>query len=104
MHLRLPEDIQKAVVELLQSFLGSLNRGADKVRRDAFAASLELALVEEPKAGRQIRDDCRGLMDFPGERGRRPWFVVVLQESGQTVLVIQPGMEMLPYRSSHAIA
>ena len=66
--------------------------------RDAFLSALELTLVEETQAGGQKRDDRRGLMNFRRERRRRPRFVVVLQETGELVLVIEARVEMLAHR------
>ena len=72
--------------------------------RDPFLPSLELSLMEESQARRQERDDRGGLVDFRGKRRRGPRLVVVLQEAGQLVLVIQARVEMLAHRPGMAVA
>ena len=50
------------------------------------------------RPGRQKRDDGRGLV-HPGREGRGgPRLVVVLQEPGELVLVVEPGVEVLAHR------
>src|SRR5205823_3197630 len=72
--------------------------------RDPFLESSELALVEEAQPRRQERDDCRGLMNSWRERGGRPRFIVVFQEAGQFVLVIEARVEMLAHRPGMMVA
>ena len=69
-----------------------------------FFHALELSLVEESQPGRQKRDDGRRLVHSGRERGGRPRLVVVLQEAGQLVLVIQPGVEVLAHRPRVSLA
>ena len=95
---RLTKHGKQAVVKLLQLLIDGFVRTADEMGRDPFLAALELTLVEETQAGRQKRDDRRGLMNFRRERRRRPRLVVVLQETGELVLVIEARVEMLAHR------
>ena len=69
-----------------------------------FVAALELSLLEEAQARRQVRDDGRRLVDAGRERRRGPRLVVVLQEAGQPVLVIEPGQEVLAHRPGVPLA
>src|SRR6267143_6447697 len=88
---------QEAVVELLQGPVDGLARSANQVRRDTLAPSLELPLVEESQARRQVRDDGRGLV-HPGRKRRGgPGLVVVLHEAREPVLVVETRPQVLSH-------
>src|SRR5215470_19468916 len=65
---------------------------------DPLPPALELALMEEAQPGGEERDDSRGFLDVGRKYGSRPRLVVVLEETGQLVLVVEPGVEMLTHR------
>src|SRR5262249_43190988 len=90
---------QQSVVELFQSLVDWFLWTTNQMRRDAFLASRELSLVKESQPWRQESDDCRGFLHLRRERRRRPRLVVVFQEAGELILVIQPRVEMLAHRS-----
>src|SRR6516225_9642444 len=58
--------------------------------------------MKKPQARRQERDDGRGFVHLRCKRGGCPWLVVILQETGELVLIIQAGKQMLPYGSGVA--
>src|SRR5262249_37085066 len=64
---------------------------------DAFSLALELPRVGETQARGKKRDDRSGLVSFQGERRRGPWLIVVFEKSGQFILIIQPGVEVLAH-------
>src|SRR5215813_13898994 len=65
---------------------------------DPLPPVLEVALMEEAQPGGEERDDSRGFLDVGRKDGSRPRLVVVLEETGQLVLVVEPGVEMLTHR------
>src|SRR5262245_105044 len=91
----LTQHVEQSRVELFQLFVGRFVRRTDEVRRNSFEAALELALVKEAKAGRKECNHRGGLVLASRERRCRAWLVMVLQETGELILVIQPGTEML---------
>src|SRR5262245_6385624 len=74
------------------------------MRRDAFPLSFELALVEEAEAWRQERDDGGRFVHACGEARGSPGLVVILEEAGETVLIVEPGEEMLAHRPRVTLA
>lgn len=58
------------------------------------ARPFELALVEEPQARREIRDHGGRLMPRPGKGSRGTGLVVVLEETRQPVLIVEPRVQM----------
>src|SRR5262245_53880148 len=101
---RPPEHGQQTVVELRDARVDGLERRADEVRRDAFATPLELALMEEPQAGRQVRDDRRGLVHPRRKRRRGPGLVVILHEPREPALIVESGPQMLTHRPRVSVA
>src|SRR5262249_27765760 len=93
-YFRPSKDSQETVVELGQSGIDGLIRAPAEVRRNALLASPKLPLVKEAQARGQEGDDGGGLMNPRRKSGGGPWLVVVLQEAGHPVLVIQPRVEM----------
>ena len=89
---------QQPLVELPERRFDRLARRADEVRRDALHAALELSLVKEAQARRQEGDDGGGFVAAGREGCRRPRLVVVLQEPGEPVLIVEAGVEVLAHR------
>src|SRR5499433_3401663 len=79
-------------------------RSADEMRRDALPPSLELALVEEAETWRQERDDGGRFVHARGEARGSPGLVVILEESGEPVLIVESGEEMLAHRPRVTLA
>ena len=73
-----------------------LDRPAAQMRGQAHPGTLGLALLEEAKARGEEGDDGGGLVLGPGEGGRSPRLVMVLQKAGQLVLIVEAGEEMTP--------
>ena len=103
-HGRLTQHGQQPVVELFQPLVDRFLRTSNQMGRDAFLAPLELSLVKETQTRGQERDDRRGFMHVRRERGSRPRLVVVFQEAGQLVLIIEPRVEMLAHRPGVTLA
>src|SRR5688572_2496056 len=66
------------------------------MRRYALPAAFELTLVEEAQPGRQVGDDRRRLVHPSHESRSRPRLVMILHEARELVLVVEPGVKMLP--------
>jgi len=67
-------------------------------------AALEFALMEEAQARRKEGDDGGSAMFGRVERRGGARFVVVFQESHETVLIIEAGEEVLAHRAGVAVA
>src|SRR5437879_2278964 len=78
--------------------VNGLDQTTNEMGRDEFPVPLELSLMEEAQPGGQIGDDRRCLMNLWRECCRSPRLVVVFRKAGQLVLVIRPGLEVLPDR------
>ena len=89
---------EQPVVELLQALVHGLDRTANQVRGDPLPASFELPLMKEAQPRRQERDDSRRLVGAGGKRRGRARLVVVFQEAGHLVLVIEARVEVLADR------
>jgi hypothetical protein len=74
------------------------------MRRDAFFAAFELALVKEAQTGRKVGNDGGSLVR-PGRKGcRGARLVVIFEESRQLFLVIESRGKVLADRQRHLIA
>src|SRR5205823_1026032 len=101
---RLTQHGKQAVVKLGQLLIDGFVGAPPEVGRDSYLSSRKLALVEEAQARRQERDCSRGLVHPRRERRRSPGLVVVFQEAGQPVLVVQPRVEMLAHGTGMTLA
>src|SRR5262249_41593115 len=85
---------------LVHRFLGT----AAEMHRDLGSLTLELALMEETKPGRQESDDSRCPVHVEGESRGRAGLIVILQETRKLVLVIKAGQEMVVNRARMSFA
>ena len=72
--------------------------------RDAFLAPLKLRLMKKSQSRRQKSNDRRSLVDLRRECRGRPRLVVVFQEAGELVLIVDFCAEMLAYRTRMTFA
>ena len=74
------------------------------MRRDADAPAIELTVLEKPKPGRQGRDGrcCPVLWQIECRSGAR--FVMVLEEAGELILIVERRDQMIADRSSVSVA
>ena len=85
---------QQLVVELVQVEIGLLVGPAGKEDRQLNRAALELALVNEARAGLAERGHGRGTCLLARERRCRARLVVVLDEADQSLLVAEVGSQV----------
>src|SRR5262249_31822082 len=91
-------------VEPLQGLVDGLIQSAAQVRRDAFDPPIKLSLMEKAKAWREKSDYCGSLVLSGGKRRCGARLVMILKETRQLILVIQPGVKMLAHWTSVAFA
>src|SRR5262249_52421985 len=70
----------------------------------AFLFPLELPLMEKSQARRKKRYYGGGLVDLRSKGGSRARFIVVFEETGQLVLVVEAGVEMFSHGPGALIA
>src|SRR5690606_20315946 len=80
------QQADELVVEGADFFVDMFFRGADKVRGNLDAPSLQLAVVKEAKPWRQVGDDRGRPVHGRGEGGCGTWFIVIFKEPDQLVL------------------
>src|SRR5262249_13932353 len=98
-----PKHCEELIVEPLEYIVDRLIRRTHQMRRDALPSPLKLSLMEEAQASRQERDDSRGLVHAGGKYRGGPRLVVVLQEPGHLVLVVEVGAQMVVHRLGMAL-
>src|SRR5215216_4053303 len=70
------------------------SRCAAQMHRHPDLRALELALMKEPQPRRKVRDDGGRLVPRPGKDRRGTRLVMVLEETRQPVLVVEPRLQM----------
>ena len=85
---------QQLLVELVQVEIGLLVGPAREEHRQLDGAALELALVDEPRAGLAQRGHGGGARLLARERRGRARLVVVLDEADESLLVPEVGVQV----------